>query len=325
VDDEPEPLRDKLLRWALAVAQSPFALLFALIVVLFPSAVAIELVQWAFAKDSVTLETAVVTVLMVATFGGLLWAFAYGGIERTVAFGRFDPTLRACVLAGFAVVSFTSLTSLLVDEGVVEISHVARPDQDILDQSLDFYLWHLFNTVPLLDVPGNLNWTKPFEFDDSLGGLLVILFTGFVIFPLVQAARLILAGGRARYDVTVPRALEKHFGPARVRILRRPGYERALVDNLVLVDVMTQVWNHDPAIRRLERICAISEKHWPKGYLLVVDAIADRARDRIETELMRAPFPARLAVWRADQPERDLIASFEALREEIQPEPADEA
>ena len=95
------------------------------------------------------------------------------------------------------------------------------------------------------------------------------------------------------------------------------------MDNLVLVDVMAQVWNHDPAIRRLERICATPEKPTPKGYLLVVDAIADRARERIETELMQAPFPARLAVWRADQPERDLIASFEALREQIPPEPAD--
>ena len=181
--------------------------------VLFPSAVAIKLVQWAFSSDSVALETAVVTVLMATTFAGLWWAFALRRDRtHTSPFGRFEPTLRACVLAGFAVVSFTSLTSLLVDQGLVEISHEARPEQDILDQSLDFYLWHLFNTVPLLDIPGNLNWTKPFEFDDALGGLLVILFTGFVIFPLVQAARLILAGSRPRYDVTVPRALEKHLG-----------------------------------------------------------------------------------------------------------------
>ena len=323
VDDEPEPLRDKLGRWALAVARSPFALVGVVLLVLFPSIVAIGLVQWAFSRDSVPLETAVVTVLMATTFAGLWWAFAYGGIADTLPFGRFEPTLRACILASFAVVSFTSLTSLLVDEGVVEISHEARPEQDILDQSLDFYLWHLLNTVPLLDIPGNLNWTKPFEFDDSLGGLLVILFTGFVIFPLVQAARLILAGSQARYDVTVPRALEKHLGEERIDIRTQPGYERAVVDDLVLVDVMAQVWNHDAAIRRLERIFATPEEQRPKAYLLVVDAIADRARDRIEAELMRAPFPARLVVWREDQPARDLIAAFEALRKRLPQQPVD--
>ena len=55
--------------------------------------------------------------------------------------------------------------------------------------------------------PGNLDWAKPFEFTDRLGGLLVIAFTGFVIFPLIQAARLILAGSQVPYDVTVTRAL----------------------------------------------------------------------------------------------------------------------
>jgi hypothetical protein len=318
VDDESEPLRVKLRRWAVMVAQSPFAFVGAVLVVIAPSAVAIKLAQWAFSSDSVVVETAVVTVLMATTFAGLWWAFPSGGIASQLPFGRFGPTLQAAVVATFAVVSFTSLTGLLSEEGLVEISHKARPDLDILDQSLDFYTWQLLNTVPLLDIPGNLRWKKPFEFDDSLGGLLVILFTGFVIFPLVQAARLILAGSEDRYDVSVTRVLEKHVGDELIRVDReRRGYMRALVDERLLVDVMTQVWNHDPAIRRIERISAIPEARRPKEYLLVVDAIADRARDRIESKLRTAPFAAALAVWRADQPERDLIASFEALRARI--------
>ena len=67
----------------------------------------------------------------------------------------------------------------------------------------------------------------------------------------------------------------------------------------------------------LERICARPEQDRPKAYLLVVDAIAERARDRVEDALQNAPFPARLAVWRSDQPARDLIKPFEALREQV--------
>ena len=85
----------------------------------------------------------------------------------------------------------------------------------------------------------------------------------------------------------------------------------------MIVDVITQLWNHDPVLPRLERICARPDETRPAGYLLVVDAIADRARDRLEQALKDAPFPARLAVWRGDQPERDLIASFDALCERI--------
>ncbi len=74
------------------------------------------------------------------------------------------------------------------------------------------------------------------------------------------------------------------------------------MDDRVIVDVITQLWNHDPVLPRLERICAGPTRHRPAGYLLVVDAIADRARDRLEQALKDAPFPARLAVWRAISP-----------------------
>ena len=45
----------------------------------------------------------------------------------------------------------------------------------------------------------------------------MILFTGFVIFPLIQAARLILADTRRPYDVTVLRALRQHLRDGSVR------------------------------------------------------------------------------------------------------------
>ena len=111
--------------------------------------------QWAVSKDSVVLETAVSAVLMVATFTGLWWAFAYGRIASLLSFGRSEPTLRASALAFFALASFASLTSLLYEEDLVRDQRARpRPGQDMLDLSLEFYAWHFANIVPLLDVPG---------------------------------------------------------------------------------------------------------------------------------------------------------------------------
>jgi hypothetical protein len=225
--------------------------------------------------------------------------------------------VRATTLAIFAVVSFTSLTALLHDQGIVGVTPEPAHDQ-VLGVTFEFYAWQFANTVPLLDIPGNLHWDKPFEFDDQLGGLLVILFTGFVIFPLIQLARLILAGGDVRFDVTVLRALSKYLDRDRISVVRRPeGYGLAIVDKAVIIDVMSAVWNHDAVVQRLERLGARPAMRRLPGYLLVVDAIAGDARQRVEVALSQAPWEASLAVWRPDQPAEELIAALDALQKRI--------
>jgi hypothetical protein len=37
------------------------------------------------------------------------------------------------------------------------------------------------------------------------------------------------------------------------------------------------------------------------GYLLVVDLVGERARERIQLEFARSEMPAKLAVWRSDE------------------------
>ena len=70
---------------------------------------------------------------------------------------RFEPTLRASILACFAITSFTSLTALLYEHDLVDISVAPDDGQDIFDVSLEFYVWQLLNTLPLVDIPGNLD------------------------------------------------------------------------------------------------------------------------------------------------------------------------
>ena len=270
---------------AKAVASAPVALLAGVWLVLLPAGVAIN--AWDLAADSgsVVLQVIVVVVLAAAAAAVFWWSVGRRGIKSLLRLGRFELTARAAALAGFAVVAFTAGTALLFERGLIGITPAPARDE-VLDQALVFYVWHIANTVPLVDIPGNLEWAKPFEFDGPLGGLLVIVFTGFVIFPLIQLARLVLAGGELPYDGAVVRALGELVGGGRMTEAGdHEGYGRAIVDGWVVIDVMREVWNHDAAALRLERLAARSIARRPRGYLLVVDAIAEGARERLELAL----------------------------------------
>jgi hypothetical protein len=291
-------------------------------IVLGVTSLAIVVTNWAFDTGSLAFETLVAVVLMGLTVAWVLRSFAYGGTRRLREFGRFAPTVRATTLALFAAVSFTSLTAVLHDHGVVGVTPEPAHDE-LLGDTFAFYLWQLANTVPLVDITGNLHWHKPFEFDDSLGGLLVILFTGFVIYPLIELARLILARGDAPFYVSVQRALSRHLGRRRVFFPpRREGYLCAIVDEKVIIDVVPTVCNHDAVLQRLGGLRESPYARRCPGYLVVVDAIAEAARERIELALSQGPFTASLAVWRPDQPEEKLIAALDALEKQI-PAPQD--
>ena len=194
----------------------------------------------------------------------------------------------------------------------------------MFDVSFDFYLWHIANTLPLVDIPGNLGWEKPFEFDGALGGLLVIGFTGFVIFPLIQLARVILAGGGAPFDAKVVRVLREHVKDDRIRIESDPGatVARPSTTGWSLTSCRTSAIT----TRRVQRLEWLGDQPFvrrARGYLLVVDAIAEGARERVEHALSEAPFEAALAVWRGDQRPADLTAAFDRLEARVNvPSPA---
>ena len=280
--------RDDVRRWLAAVPNGIALALFFIYGVLVPAYVAFFLTDTAFNSGALALEVLVVVVLMAVTVR-LIWWSVGAGFSSLLRFGRFQPALRASAVAGFAAMSFTSLTGLLYQEGLVGISP-APPQDRVFDVSLDFYLWHIANTLPLVDIPGNLGWEKPFEFDSALGGLLVIGFTGLVIFPLIQLARVILAGGGAPFDVKVVRALGEHVGDRRIRIETDPeGYARATIDDWVVIDVIPDVRNHDAPVQRLEWLGDQPFVRRARGYLLVVDAIAEGARERVEHPSRRLP------------------------------------
>lgn len=314
--------REEVRRRVLAVARGVAVTPFVVYGVLLPAAAGILATNWAFGTRVLALEMLIVVVLMALT-ARVIWWIAGGDVKSQLRFGRFQPAVEASAVMGFAVVSFTSLTALLYQRGLVGINPAPAHDR-VFDVTFDFYLWHIANTMPLVDIPGNLGWQKPLELHGGLGGLLVIGFTGFVIFPLIQLARLILAGGEAPFEAKVVRALGKHVGDDRISIVRKPeGYGRAVVDDWVVIDVMQDVRNHDAAVQRLQRLGTQPFVRRARGYLLVVDAVAEGARERIEHACSEASFEAALVVWRADQRPADLTAAFDLLQERISvPAPA---
>jgi len=303
-------------RRALTVGQHILAAPFVAYAVLLPAGAGILVTDWTFGTRLLALESLTVVVLMGVT-ARMIWWIAGGDFKSELRFGRFEPALRATALAGFAAVSFTSLTALLYQRGLVGMTPAPSADR-LLDDTFGFYLWRMADTVPLLDIPGNLGWEKPLELHGGLGGLLVIAFTGFVIFPLIQFARLLLSGGEAPFAIKVARTLGKHVGDDRIHILRKPdGYGQALVDDCVVIDVMQDVRNHDAAVRHIERHGAKPFERRAGGYLLVVDAVAEGARERIEIACSEAPFEAALVVWRADQRPEDLTAALDRLQKRV--------
>jgi hypothetical protein len=276
----------------------------------------------AFWPGFLVVEIAGLIALAGVTAIGVWWAFGTEHVHTRLKFGRAEPLAATLLVLGLAVGTFAGLTTLLYEHGQLELHgrRVAR-DSTMLGVAADFYIWHLLGNVPLLDIPQTIRWAKPYEYSDSLSGWLLLAFKAFVILPLIQAVRLVLAGLPKSYEQSVLNALLQLLPDARVLVeTGRNGYAGALLQYdqvLVLFHVMRDVRNEDAPIRALDHVLA-QPKFRPDGYLLVVDAVADRARDRIEDAFAHAQLPALLAVWRSDQPAGDFAEAVKPFTMELQ-------
>ena len=319
----PDALHDRTrgsyVRWletrAKWVVMAPALLLFVLAVLVASGAVAVKVAQWTFETHVLVLEIAVVAVLMAMTLVALYWAFAHGGVISRLPLGRSEPTIRALAVTTFAVATFSALTALLYLEAGLRIRGGPIAPNSVVDKASEVYVWHLVDTVPLLDVTSNLHWKPAFEFDDRVGGLLLVAFKAFVIFPLIQVARLIFAGRPDTYPIAVMTEIRQMSKDVQSSLDNRV----VIVDeglHVVVVDVLSEVWTEDAPVRRLR---GLEDSPHAKqfGYLLVVDGIADRARARVEKEFGEVPFPARLLVWRSDEPPAVIRRELDQLSAEV--------
>ena len=140
------------------------------------------------------IEIAALAVLVAATLAAAWWSFAETHVHRRLDEGRGAALLAAIATLGLAIGTFASLTQSLYDRGHLELQGDGVSSDTIVDKAFAFYFWHLLDAVPLLDIPQTLRWGVPYTYTDSVSGAVLLAFKAVVIVPLIQVARLILAG-----------------------------------------------------------------------------------------------------------------------------------
>jgi len=85
-----------------------------------------------------------------------------------------------------AVVFFSSVTYLMIDNQVFTDAIVSerRLTPGLL---ADFFLWHFFKAIPLLDVTTTLKWDEPATYESSFIGMVRLIFKLAVIIPSIAA------------------------------------------------------------------------------------------------------------------------------------------
>jgi hypothetical protein len=152
----------------------------------------------AFRTGVLVVEIVALVALSLATAVAVWATFGPQRVERLRRYGRAEALGAALAAVGFATGTFAAVTALFYDGGQLELEGArlsAAVGDDAKDTfsgiAADFYLWHLLDSVPLLDIPETIRWKKPYEYTDHLSGWLLLGFKAFVIFPLIQAVRLV--------------------------------------------------------------------------------------------------------------------------------------
>jgi hypothetical protein len=284
----------------------------------------------AYSTDFLPLEIATVVVLAGATAAGIWISFTGGRIETWLEEGGRILALAfpLCVVA-FAVATFAGATALLFKHGALELRGSKLDEETIFGSAADFYLWHLLDAVPFVDIPGTLRWEARFTYsdDDSVTGALLLAFKVMVLLPLISAVRLVASGGP--YRNVVAGALRRAYPSAKVIRSRRRlwtdswavlddhGRTVLLGDDRILLDAMREVHTVAQPEGRMARIARVDDAGELTGHLLVTGSVTAAARREVEELLPKAPVPAAFVVWRPDEPVTALADQVAALREEI--------
>lgn len=98
---------------------------------------------------------------------------------------RVTPFVYTFSVAFVAIILFATLAFILSDRGAIEFaagSRIAEPSN-----AADFFLWHLLDSIPALDVNETLRWEQPLSYTDGGVGALLLAFKLVVIVPIVAA------------------------------------------------------------------------------------------------------------------------------------------
>lgn len=88
--------------------------------------------------------------------------------------------------AGFA--------NILSDHDLLEFT----PENPAIDATALFFLWHLVDLIPLLDIDKTLLWDRPLKYKSAWEGSCVLLYQLLVVLPVIALVRRALRAASAR-------------------------------------------------------------------------------------------------------------------------------
>jgi hypothetical protein len=114
----------------------------------------------------------------------LLWrgqpAWGTGlAIGRTRRIRPFTDVVLTSVAVCFVLTAPFAFATFMLD---------AEGREGYLD-ALSLYAWHAFDVLPFVNATDTLNWAEPLEDHSTTTGILLLLYKGLVLAPVVAAAR----------------------------------------------------------------------------------------------------------------------------------------
>lgn len=123
----------------------------------------------------------------------MTWTMTAQSRRRNLAriiewFGPYGLVLLPLLIMFTSAWVLASFLTTLSAHGWVELAPggAAAVSEDALR---DFFLWHLVNLVPIIDIPETLKWREPVLYTQARVGWLVLFYQALVVIPGISAIR----------------------------------------------------------------------------------------------------------------------------------------
>ena len=95
------------------------------------------------------------------------------------------PSVLSITLGWLAVVVFGGLSCGFERIGIVELQPSVPLAEGCATRYADFYLWHLFDSIPGIKFNETVGWTQRYAYSDKLSGWLLLAFKVLVIVSVI--------------------------------------------------------------------------------------------------------------------------------------------
>lgn len=113
------------------------------------------------------------------------------------------PSVLSLALGWLAVMVFGGLSCGFERIGIVELQPSMPFTEGCATRYADFYLWHLFDSIPGIKFNETVGWTQRYAYSDKLSGWLLLTFKVLVIVSVIGS---FVVSGRLRRENQVPNA-----------------------------------------------------------------------------------------------------------------------